>query len=99
MENLDANFYYSRLQLSFAFDSDYDLQTQYMTPQSGIFTQLHILSKHSKLSVEAKRNVDLLKSKLKNFCEACSADEVVLFEKSTFLVIANHDAKSHKDVH
>jgi len=44
-------------------------------------------------------NVDLLKSKLKNFCEACSADEVVLFEKSTFLVIANHDAKSHKDVH
>jgi len=44
-------------------------------------------------------NVDILKAKLKAFCEACSADEVVLFEKSTFLVIANHDSKNHVDVH
>ena len=44
-------------------------------------------------------NVDLLTNKLKAFCRACCADEVVLFEKSTFLVIANHDAKGHKDSH
>lgn len=44
-------------------------------------------------------NVDILKNKLENFCHACSADEVVLFEKATFLVIANYDAKGHKDAH
>ena len=44
-------------------------------------------------------NVEILKAKLAAFCDACSADEVVLFEKSTFLVIANHDSKGHKDVH
>ena len=44
-------------------------------------------------------NVDVLKANLKAFCDACSADEVVLFEKSTFLVIANHDWKGHKDAH
>ena len=44
-------------------------------------------------------NVETLKSNLSEFCRACSADEVVLFEKSTFLVIAHHDEKGHEDVH
>lgn len=29
----------------------------------------------------------------------CDADEVVLFEKSTFLVISNSTRKAHGDVH
>jgi len=44
-------------------------------------------------------NVEDLKADLKEFCNACSADEVVLFEKYTFLVIANHDNIGHKDTH
>jgi len=44
-------------------------------------------------------NVQDLKSSLKDFCNACGADEVVLFEKYTFLVIANHDNIDHKDGH
>lgn len=44
-------------------------------------------------------NVKTLQKKLKNFCDACNADEVVLFEKFTFLVIASHDAKAHSDSH
>ena len=34
-------------------------------------------------------NVDLLESHLKWFCEVCDAKEVILFEKSTFLVISH----------
>lgn len=44
-------------------------------------------------------NVGTLTDKLKDFCDACSADEVVLFEKSTFLVIAYHDNRDHVDGH
>lgn len=44
-------------------------------------------------------NVQALRDKLKDFCNACSADEVVLFEKYTFLVIANHDNIDHTDNH
>lgn len=44
-------------------------------------------------------NVSDLKLKLSDFCNASSADEVVLFEKYTFLVIANHDNIGHKDGH
>lgn len=44
-------------------------------------------------------HVNDLKLKLKEFCNACSADEVVLFEKYTFLVIANHDNTDHEDNH
>ncbi|CAI2376124.1 unnamed protein product [Moneuplotes crassus] len=44
-------------------------------------------------------NVQDLKSSLKDFCDANSADDVVLFEKYTFLVIANHDNIGHKDDH
>ena len=36
---------------------------------------------------------------LKRFCETVNANEVVLFEKSTFLVISHFDAIGHDDDH
>jgi Ras-related GTP-binding protein A/B len=42
-------------------------------------------------------NSKLLSQSLEKFCIACEADEVVLFEKSTFLVISYHSSKKHKD--
>ena len=44
-------------------------------------------------------NVQTLEKNLKEFCHTLNADEVVLFERSTFLVISHHDAKKHEDVH
>ena len=44
-------------------------------------------------------NVKTLEKNLQQFCETLNADEVVLFERSTFLVISNYDAKQHEDVH
>eukprot|EP00732_Lithocolla_globosa_P006280 Lithocolla_globosa_v1_NODE_7180_length_982_cov_73.552319.p1 type:complete len:303 gc:universal NODE_7180_length_982_cov_73.552319:71-979(+) len=44
-------------------------------------------------------NVKLLESQLKNFCDICEADEVVLFERATFLVISHSTTKNHRDVH
>jgi len=39
-------------------------------------------------------NLSLLETHLNNFCRVCDADEVVLFERATFLVIANAQAHS-----
>lgn len=44
-------------------------------------------------------NMKQLKESLKQICCALEANEVVLFEKSTFLVIANYDAMEHEDIH
>lgn len=44
-------------------------------------------------------NVKTLEKNLEQFCKTLNADEVVLFERSTFLVISHHDAKKHEDVH
>lgn len=44
-------------------------------------------------------NVRTLKTRLDQFCEMCGADEVVLFEKATFLVISHSCAKEHEDSH
>jgi len=44
-------------------------------------------------------NMGLLESHLKHFCEITEADEVVLFEKSTFLVISHATRKEHPDDH
>jgi len=44
-------------------------------------------------------NVKTLEKNLAQFCQATNADEVVLFEKSTFLVISHCDAKGHDDQH
>ncbi|CEL94157.1 unnamed protein product [Vitrella brassicaformis CCMP3155] len=43
--------------------------------------------------------VNVLNAHLKHFCSVAQADEVVLFEKSTFLVIASASDEHHKDPH
>jgi Ras-related GTP-binding protein A/B len=44
-------------------------------------------------------NVDVLESNLDRFCSLCEADEIVLFEKATFLVISHATQRPHDDVH
>mmetsp|Transcript_37005 Transcript_37005/g.72240 ORF Transcript_37005/g.72240 Transcript_37005/m.72240 type:complete len:306 (-) Transcript_37005:182-1099(-) len=44
-------------------------------------------------------NVEALERQLTVFCEACGADEVVLFEKATFLVISHATKTSFRDSH
>jgi Ras-related GTP-binding protein A/B len=45
-------------------------------------------------------NVHVLEQKLQHFSNICDADEVILFEKTTFLVIANVETKGkHPDIH
>ncbi|KAJ3280527.1 hypothetical protein HK104_000608 [Borealophlyctis nickersoniae] len=44
-------------------------------------------------------NVRLLENNLENFAKICEADEVVLFERTTFLVISHSSQKQHADVH
>jgi len=45
-------------------------------------------------------NTKLLEQHLDNFCRICGADETVLFESTTFLVIAHcEDKAAHGDVH
>jgi len=41
----------------------------------------------------------MLESSLQNFCNICEADEVVLFERATFLVISHSTKKPHHDIH
>ena len=43
-------------------------------------------------------NIRLLESHLNKFCRICDADEVVLFERATFLVISQAQAGSSTDV-
>lgn len=43
-------------------------------------------------------NTDFIKSSLKEFCNICACDEIVLFEKETFLTIAYHESKKTKDI-
>lgn len=44
-------------------------------------------------------NVNLLESHLTKFCDLCEADEVVLFERATFLVISYAARRDHRDDH
>jgi Ras-related GTP-binding protein A/B len=44
-------------------------------------------------------NRNQLHQSLKQICTALNANEVVLFEKSTFLVISNYHAAEHADIH
>lgn len=44
-------------------------------------------------------NVQTLERTLHKFCAMCEADEMVIFERSTFLVISHASSKSHTDVH
>ena len=40
-----------------------------------------------------------LQSDLATFCKTVGADEIVLFEKSTFLEISHFDSQDHEDKH
>lgn len=44
-------------------------------------------------------NVDILESNLDKLCRLCQADEIVMFEKATFLVISHATHRAHEDVH
>ncbi|KAJ3150202.1 hypothetical protein HDU89_003291 [Geranomyces variabilis] len=44
-------------------------------------------------------NVRHLEAHLDSFCSICEADEVVLFERTTFLVISHSTHKEHADIH
>jgi len=44
-------------------------------------------------------NIKTLEAHLGKFCDICEADEVVLFEKATFLVISHSTRKKHRDDH
>jgi len=44
-------------------------------------------------------NIKLIEGNLNNFTNICGADEVVLFERATFLVIAHSTSREHPDVH
>merc|ERR1719183_1325190 len=44
-------------------------------------------------------NVAQLENKLSIFCSGCGADEVVIFERATFLVISHATRKAFADVH
>ncbi|KAI9140120.1 ras-related GTP-binding protein A-like protein [Paraphysoderma sedebokerense] len=44
-------------------------------------------------------NVKLLESNLDHFSSMCEADEVILFERTTFLVISHSTRRSHPDSH
>jgi Ras-related GTP-binding protein A/B len=35
---------------------------------------------------------------LERFCKICSCDEIVLFEKETFLIIASFEASAQKNI-
>ena len=42
-------------------------------------------------------NLGFIQQSLKKFCHICDCDEIVLFEKATFLIIAYHEHKKHAD--
>jgi Ras-related GTP-binding protein A/B len=42
-------------------------------------------------------NISLLETQLNKFCRVCDADEVVLFERATFLVISHAQADDYED--
>lgn len=44
-------------------------------------------------------NIKDLESHLNEFCSICNADEVVLFERATFLVISQATHTVHRDIH
>ncbi|CAD7971498.1 unnamed protein product [Amoebophrya sp. A120] len=44
-------------------------------------------------------NITMIDKQLKYFCETCEADEVVLFEKATFVVISHTTRREFRDPH
>mmetsp|Transcript_33951 Transcript_33951/g.59976 ORF Transcript_33951/g.59976 Transcript_33951/m.59976 type:complete len:324 (+) Transcript_33951:80-1051(+) len=44
-------------------------------------------------------DIDQLEKHLEHICKVCEADEVVLFEKNTFLLISSHSSRHMQDSH
>ncbi|KAI3634256.1 hypothetical protein MIR68_007860 [Amoeboaphelidium protococcarum] len=44
-------------------------------------------------------DIDNLQNNLASFCKTCHADEVVLFERTTFLVISHANTREYSDAH
>jgi Ras-related GTP-binding protein A/B len=44
-------------------------------------------------------NIQILEDRLQKFCDICEADEVVIFEIATFLVISHASTRKHHDAH
>jgi len=44
-------------------------------------------------------DIKTLEIQLEKFCQICEADEIVLFERATFLVISHNTQKAHRDDH
>ena len=44
-------------------------------------------------------DIAMLEAHLKDLCSLCTASEVVLFERATFLVISHASSKDHADAH
>ena len=53
----------------------------------------------SKIVCSLIPNIEMIESNLERFCDACDADEVVLFESATFLEITHVTRKEHPFVH
>jgi len=53
----------------------------------------------SKIAHSLIPRIDKIEEGLRQLCKLCTADELVLFEKSTFLEISHIEDKPHKDPH
>ncbi|KAJ5069572.1 ras-related gtp-binding a [Anaeramoeba ignava] len=53
----------------------------------------------SKIVYSLIPKIQLLEEHLHSFCQICDAEEVVLFERSTFLVISASSSKTYQDIH
>ena len=59
--------------------------------------ETHIYNVWSNILGNIIPNKDKIKELLKKYCQACQADEVVLFERNTFLYISSFNNKNFKD--
>ena len=80
---------------------DLGRDTVIFQPKLEKFTDLFIFSYKawSAIVYQLIPNVGSMEQKLKQFAEIMDADEVLLFEKATFLVIAQAQRAPHDDVH
>lgn len=69
----------------------------YTSPPPSFPSSIILIQAWSYIIHEMIPNVRKLELHLAHFCKACEADEVVLFERATFLVIASAQRKEHPD--
>lgn len=75
------------------------LSTLYVHTKEVQNSNLYILQAWAKIVHCLIPNINELQANLDTFCNICGADEIVLFEKTTFLVIANSATIRHPDEH